>query len=309
MSRVGLIDVGTNTLRLIIGEPGENGVPRFLYHEVLATRLGEGLSQRNELSPEAIERTIDGLRRLKAKANSYGVKLVEAYATAWARLATNTDEVLSSVAKLDLPIWILTEEEEAMMAVESVKLLAIGTENFWVVDMGGGSTQIVRVINGEGEYIRSVPFGAVNFTEKYLLHDPPEVDRTKAEEEVKKLLALQRLGETGEQRARVVALGGTVATLGALKVGIAPEEPSFFEKVQGLSLEQSWIKSEIDVLFHLSLAERKKLAGMEPERADILPGGAILLHGFLSEINASTVFICLYSFIHGLLAKRVEALE
>src|ERR1700687_1310757 len=115
MTRVALIDIGTNTIRLLVGEAGGNDKLRFLHHEVIRTRLGEGLSERGTISSEAIQRTVDALIHFKEVIAGYQVRIMEAYATAWARAASNTDEMVSEMARLNLPIWILTEQEEALM--------------------------------------------------------------------------------------------------------------------------------------------------------------------------------------------------
>src|SRR5438876_198267 len=123
--RIGLIDIGTNTLRLVVGERGTTKVPRFLYQEVIATRLGEQLHETGRLSQTAMERTCLGLKTLQAKAREHNAELLEAYATAWARAAANTDEMLSRAAELNLTTWVLTSREEALMAVEAAKTMAI----------------------------------------------------------------------------------------------------------------------------------------------------------------------------------------
>lgn len=289
MARLALIDVGTNTLRLVIGEQDENQTPRFLFQEVFTTRLGEGLGQSNELSKNAISRTLEGLKKLQTVAHAYGIKMPEAYATAWARKASNTDEALSAIAEINLPVWILTPEEEALMGLEAVKLMDSSLTDYWMIDIGGGSTEIIEVIAGMPKQIQSMPLGAVN------------VPSYRGQ-----VLTIVN-GTCPHFAGLVVALGGTAACLAALKIGTPPQDPAFFAKAQGLFLEAQWIRNQLESLAAMPLEERKKLPGMEIERADILPGGTQILSAFLTQVKAEGTTICLYSFVHGLLAKRLEA--
>lgn len=301
--RCALIDIGTNTVRLVVGERDENGRARFVRQSVIATRLGEGLSAGGVISAAGMERTAGALKALQAEARSLGASLVEAYATAWARAASNTDEMLSRIAELNLPVWILTGIEEAAMSLEAAKLMRPNLRDGWIVDLGGGSCEITRVRNGEAVSSDSIPTGAVTFTEEFLGGDLPTESLGRA------LMETSKLFEKFEGEADVVAMGGTAAALGALKVAAAPTEPAFFDLVQDSFLETEWIHRTVKKIAAIPLAERKLLPGMEPERADILVGGALLLYAFLSRVKAPGASLCLYSFAHGLLARRLESPE
>lgn len=305
MNRLGLIDIGTNTLRLLIGETGENQVPRFVFQKVLATRLGEGLSAQDQLTSPAIHRTIAAVSELQKLAFEHGIKTVEAYATAWARKAANTEEVLSALASLNVPVWILTAGEEAAMGLEAVKLMDASLADFWMIDIGGGSTEIIQVVANKAQQMVSIPLGAVNVTESFFKNPPDETKIVQACSEIEKKIVEKVSLPQGDQ-IHVVALGGTVATLAALKLKIKVTDPQFFLQAQNQFLQKSWIEQELEVLLKLSVEDRKKLPGMEQERADILPAGILILDRLLSMLNAHGITVCLFSFIHGLMAKRLE---
>jgi exopolyphosphatase/guanosine-5'-triphosphate,3'-diphosphate pyrophosphatase len=315
--RVGLIDIGTNTIRLLIGEKRVGEPYQDLLHEVITTRLGEGLSQTGKIQDSGIKRTLDGLRKFQEIAREYQVHLLEAYATAWARKAENTDEMLSELARINLPVWILTGGEEALMAYEAVKLMEPGFSTGWILDIGGGSTEIIQIKNHDLISVNSIPIGAVVLTEEFFKKDPPESEMEKVE---KKILEefngqeIERLGFSSSMnfsskfdlvdRNSVIVLGGTGACLAGLQLGIPPVHSDFFKKAQGFFLSRDWIEKEKNHLGFLELEQRKNLPGMEVERADILVAGTLILSTFLKKIKADSVKVCLYSFIHGILASH-----
>lgn len=318
--RIGLIDIGTNTIRFLIGEKRNRDSYQILLHEVITTRLGEGLSQTGKIQDSGMKRTLAGLRKFQEIAQEYQVDLLEAYATAWARKAENTDEMLSELARINMPVWILTGEEEALMAYESVKLMEPEFSTGWILDIGGGSTEVLEIKEGNLSFVSSIPIGAVVLTEEFFKKDSPESEIKKTEMRVLEEFNFLGLSSSNHDfpssvsfsevnvqgMKSMIALGGTGACLAGLKVEIPPSHPDFFEKVQGLFLSRDWIEEEFRHLSSLSLEQRKNLPGMEAERADILAAGTLILSVFLKRINAPGVKICLYSFIHGILASHFK---
>jgi exopolyphosphatase/guanosine-5'-triphosphate,3'-diphosphate pyrophosphatase len=259
--------------------------------------LGEGLSQSGSISQEGINRTLEALKKFQEKAKEFQVDRMEAYATAWARLASNTDEMLVELSKMNLPVWILTGEEEAFLSYEAVRLMKPDFQLGWILDLGGGSSEVIFVRNEKLEMIKSFSIGAVSFTEKFLNLNPPYSQLPFALKVAKQIF--QQI--ESPKPLDVAVLGGTAAGFAGLQLKLQPNSPDFFQKAQGLFLESDAILETLTQLSKLSLKERKTLPGMEPERADILIGGGALLWGFLSQVKAKGCYLCLYSFIHGMM--------
>jgi exopolyphosphatase/guanosine-5'-triphosphate,3'-diphosphate pyrophosphatase len=177
--RLAAIDIGTNSIRCIIVEVTENGDFRVLDDERAMVRLGEGLAATGAISPAAIERAREALVRMRKIIDGLGVEVIEAVATSAVRKASNGPEFLAEMKReTGLRVRIIDGREEAELAALSAwHHFEMANARYLLVDIGGGSVEIVSAVGSHIEEIASLELGAVFLTEKFLAKDPiPDKD-------------------------------------------------------------------------------------------------------------------------------------
>ncbi len=257
-----IIDIGSNSVRLMLWADGKT-----LYKKVVTTRLGEGLDCTRRIQPEPIARTAAAVSAFFEEGTGQGAE-VRAFATAAVRSAENGSEFCEAVKmRCGLEIDVVSGEDEARLAY----LGALGDREGGVIDIGGASTEIAS-----RSFSISLNIGAVR------LFDACGEDRDKLERRIKEELGLLTVVPQGE----FYAVGGTASTLACLNLGLSDYDG---RRLQGLPLTQKWVKDEADKLLSMPVAERKKLRGMDPKRADIIAGAALLLYEIMKKIRLEMV--------------------
>ncbi len=333
------VDVGTNSVKMIVADLA-HGRATSVYDQTIITRLGEGMQALGgRLSLSAMNRTLDALAELAQAAQGFEVRGLAVVGTAALRDAVNRDAFLKCVqARCGLDIQVIAGEEEARLSY-----LAVRRDPQWrdlpslrVIDIGGGSTEIIEgVPDTDAVAARiSVPYGAVRLTEAFLKSDPPTIAQLdQANRAVRDAFAridsqaardtlafsentLPALGGTppasdnhNRNSARVfdpaasytlVGVGGTVTNLGAINQGGRDTALA----LHGHALTADRLGDHIDLLAQRTVEQRKTIAGLDPRRADIILGGAILLAQALARLNAPAILISTRGLRWGLLYDR-----
>ncbi len=272
--RVGVIDVGSNTARLVLYEAPEEGMPRAILQRKEAPRLGEGVGHGGRLSPAAVDRGIASLHRFSEALDRLGRPPTVAVATSAVRDASDGAEfVRRAREETGLSLRVLTGEEEARYAY-------LGVASAWelgddlVFDLGGGSMQVAQVRRGEFRSAVSLPLGALRLTEEFFAHDPPkgrEIDELR--EHVRAFLN-ERLPppETGEFELHGV--GGTVRTLARVSIALR-EYP--LPRVHGYPLGRRDLEALAELLAELPADKRREVKGIGGDRADVIVAGIFAL--------------------------------
>jgi exopolyphosphatase/guanosine-5'-triphosphate,3'-diphosphate pyrophosphatase len=299
------IDVGTNSVKMVIADLSDGGARR-LYDSSVTTRLGEGMqAQAGRLREVPMRRTLDALAGFVGIAREQGVRGIAAVGTAALREAANRDEFLRRAQeRCGLAIDVISGEEEARLSY-----LAVRRDPHWrafprllVIDIGGGSTEIIE---GEpnGDAIaarRSVSLGAVKLTERYLKSDPPTVTQLAAAHQI----AAEEFGSVtlsaSNSGTQVVGVGGTMTNLAA----IALQGRTDPESLHGHTLRADALEDLIERFASRTVAERKQIPGLDPARADIILGGAILLSQALAHIGATALDVSTRGLRWGVLYDR-----
>jgi exopolyphosphatase/guanosine-5'-triphosphate,3'-diphosphate pyrophosphatase len=265
--RIAIVDLGSNTFRLVVFTAGDGWWRRTdeIYEGV---RIGEGLASTGELGPEPVRRGLAAVEVFAHFCRATGVDEIDAVATSAIREAGNRDEFLGRAA---LPVRVLTADEEAhygyLAAVNSTTL-----GDGCVLDLGGGSLQLTRVVGRLAHEERSWKLGAVRMTERF--GDDLKSLRKHVKGKLEDADWLARCG------SRLVAIGGTARNLAAADQG-RRELPSF--GVQGHVIPRKALARLVDELASRSPAERGKLRGIKPERGDIILAGAAVILTVLEE--------------------------
>jgi exopolyphosphatase/guanosine-5'-triphosphate,3'-diphosphate pyrophosphatase len=297
------IDIGTNTVLLMIAEIKER--IEEIYDTATITRLGEGLKQTGGLSPAAMERTLNALRHYRVIADKNQVEEILCVGTAALREAKNRDTFLELVSKqLSFSIRVISEHDEAFYTYLSVRQnFTDETEGVIVIDIGGGSTEIIYGDRENFIDFISLPVGSVKLTEMFIKHDPPLDDEIKLLRDfIKSILRLP----FGKGIQAVIGTAGTVTNLGSISIGLCQWDK---KQVHGLRLNISRIDYVVDHLIAKTASERSKLPGMEKGREDIIPQGIILLQEIMKYLGVEELIIDANGVRHGILCERLAFLN
>jgi len=271
------IDIGTNTLRLLVAETVGPDDYTVLHEEQQITRLGEGLRSTGVLQDAPRRRSLTVLRRFADLARSLKAGEIAAVATSAVREARNGQEFVAEVwREAGLALRVIDGEEEARLTLLGVRHgLRLGSRRVLAIDIGGGSTEFVLARGEVIEGIVSTGLGVVKLTEQYLVSDPPTVDeRRRLEEFVGARIDRLRRELPGLEAAQLVGTAGTVTTLAAIDLALVTYDR---QKVRGHGLRLARVRELLDRLAALALRERRGIPGLEPGRADIIIAGAAIL--------------------------------
>jgi exopolyphosphatase / guanosine-5'-triphosphate,3'-diphosphate pyrophosphatase len=300
------IDLGTNTVRILVAEADRTTGLVPLWAEQSVTRLGEGLARRGTLAPEAVERTLAAVRRYRDRALALGAAEVMLVATAAARQAHDGSAFLARLqAEPGLRPRIVSGEAEAELTLMGAAWgLGAPGDAFALLDIGGGSTEIVIAEGARALAAVSLRLGVVQLVERFFPSDPVQpseltacrayVDGRFREE------AWPRLG--APRPARLVATAGTPATLAVLDLGLRSYEPA---RVHGHQLTAEAITRLTAELASMPVAERARTPGLEPGRADVIVPGAIVLAAALAGLGLSVATVSDAGLREGILLAAV----
>ncbi len=301
MSRVGAIDIGTNSVRLLVAEvdgTGRDAKLETLDRRMNITRLGQGVDATGALAPDAIARTVAVLREYRAALDEFGVTTVRATATSAARDASNRDEFFTAAREAGIEPELLSGEEEAALSFLGATADLDARAPYLVVDIGGGSTEFVLGTSAP-EGLISVNIGCVRITEQFLYSDPP------APEELSNAVAVVRDHIADVERAipgvadavTLIGLAGTVTSIAAIELGL-PEYDR--DKIHHFRLTKAAAEDVFRTLATESAAERAHNPGLEPGRVDVIVGGAIVLVSILRALGFDEVLVSEADILDGL---------
>ncbi len=286
--RTAIIDIGSNTLLLLITEPGPDGELRAVADLCRFGRLGQGLDASGRLHPDAIARSLAICREFKAAMDDHQVDRVAVIATQAVREAGNSAEFVEPArALLGAEIAVIPGEREAALAflAQARSLPGLCGRRFAVADVGGASTEIIVTDGLQVVSQVSVPIGAVRLAERHLRHDPPTADdRAALTADIDARLAALELPTD----LVLVASAGTATTLAALELELAHYDPA---RVHGLTLTPARLLELAERLLTASAAERLAMVGLEPQRVDVIPAGAAIFARLVVRLRAPEIVI------------------
>ena len=322
MRRKAAIDIGTNSVRLLVADipdraartssPSVRRPIRVLSHRdqirivrpivrrLEITRLGEGVAATRLLRPAAVARTAAAVNSFVRLAADKGVTSPIVAGTDALRLARNPDALL---ARLRVPVRILSGEEEAWLGYVGV-LAGIGPlsprTNILVVDIGGGSVELTWGTSMGVRGIRSLPLGAVAMTERFLMHDPPRASEVAALQTALTRRLKPVLARIARRPLRIVGVGGTITTLAAIEQHLSRYDP---ERIHRFRLTRRAVDAMTGRLLTMTVADRRRVRGLQPERADIILAGALVLRYLLAALGCRQITVSEADLLWGLLLE------
>ena len=303
-----VIDVGTNSVHMLVCDLGANGQqPRIVVDERKITRLGHGLALTNELQEEAMARTCATIGEFTVQAQRLGVERMVAVGTSALREAINSSEFVKRVEdQCDIEIEIISGETEARCAFLSIRsdehFSHLNGDHMMVIDIGGGSTEII-VGRRKIENFVSVNLGAVYLTETFLVSDPPTIEELGALNSfLEDTWSVQSVARAKFNSQLVLTgIGGTIVNLVGMKLGLNHFNPRL---LHGEMLYIAEIENQIRQLCSVPLEERKKIPGLEAKRADIITAGAAILRSVLKYFDASRIRVSMHGLRYGVMYDR-----
>jgi exopolyphosphatase/guanosine-5'-triphosphate,3'-diphosphate pyrophosphatase len=285
--RLAAIDIGTNTIRLVVVEV-DNGTFRVLDEEREPTRLGHGLYDTGRLGEEPMERSLAALGRMKAIAEGLKVSEIRAIATAAVREASNGRTFRRRAERrYGLRIQVISSRQEARLAYLSmVRRFNLDGRPVAMVDIGGGSVEIVLAVGTLVDRVYSLLLGAVRLTEQHITTDPVSRRQWKAlskhiDREIDKVV-----GKPPFKAPTMLGSGGTFTTLASM---IKSQKEGLEGSVQDYSVDRVDLDELLTQLRSASLAERRQLAGLNADRADIITAGVAVIARLANRLGCDEV--------------------
>jgi exopolyphosphatase/guanosine-5'-triphosphate,3'-diphosphate pyrophosphatase len=301
--RVAAIDVGTNSTRLLVAEETGGGF-RPLDRRMVITRLGEGVDARRRLAPKALQRTLATVADYAASCGEYGVERLRVTGTSAVRDAHNRDEFLDGVRMLTgRTPELLTGDEEARVTFLGAVSDLDGDDCKLVVDIGGGSTELV-LGRREPESVVSMDVGSVRMFEKHLFSDPPtasEIDSLR--EDVTGMLEIARPEVEVPAGTRLIGVAGTVTQLATLKAGLSSYQP---EVTHHAVLSHGDVRLMARRLASLPYDKRARVKGLEPGRVDVIVAGAEILLSVMEVFDTAEVLVSERDILDGLVIELLK---
>ena len=294
--RVCAVDIGTNSVRTIVADVRAPCLVEVVRYDGRITRLGEGLGESNSLKAQAIERTVRVVKDHVEHGRRMGPRAFKLVATSAARKAGNGAHLLQAIHDAAaVAAEIVTGEREAQLVLAGVRAGGmLGETPALVVDVGGGSTELIACAGAGPPDIQSFNIGAVNLTEQFLKTDPPTQEEMNAASSAAGQLPGSALGDC--KAIDLVGLGGTITTMAAMLQQLHEYDPA---AVHGTRLTLDETRDLLSRAASLPLDERKQLPGLSAARADIIVAGMILVQAVFAAANHDEMRVCTTGILHG----------
>ena len=292
---------------MLVAERDAAGAVRMIADFARITRLGRGVDSSGRLDPESAAQTLAAIMEFAQKARDLGAEKIVGVATAALRDVSDGADFIGQVkARAGLDLEIITGETEAQLSYLAVTrgLQLDPAAKLLIVDIGGGSTELIRAEPGRKRDLVSLQIGSVRLTERLVHHDPPTA-REAADLRLAVNEALQELGWEFTPDV-MVGIAGTVTTVCAVGLGLATYDPKI---VHGHRLSQDEVIATIAKFGALALAERKQLPGLEAGRADVIFAGAAILERIMGHFHLNKVVVSDQGVRWGLLWRTFDQLS
>lgn len=307
MTPVAAVDIGTNSVRLLVVEVTATGDLEVLDRRMRITRLGQGVDAARRLHPDAIERTVAVLDEYRAVIEEHGVTSVRAAATSAARDAANRDEFFAAAREaLGTEPELLSGEEEAALSFAGATAGLGGGDHeppYLVLDIGGGSTELVVGVEAPTGLL-SIDVGSVRLTEQLLHSDPPTAEELSNAVAVVRdhLSDVDRVLPDAAAARTLVGVAGTITTIAAIELGLGEYRRDLLHH---FVLTRAAAEDVFRTLATETLAERRHNPGLDPGRADVIVGGAVVLVAVLRHYGFSDLLVSESDILDGL-ARSID---
>ena len=307
MSKIASIDIGTNTVRMLVCETEPGGGLREIGQERAITRLGEGVGTRKRLLEHRMQGTLSVLAEFRDRCREHEPITIRAVATSAVREADNRDDFLNRVrVELGLEIEVISWEDEARLMIEGVLWRLPDAEKAVLAfDIGGGSTEFILARDRGIAAATGTLLGTVRLTEKFIFHHPiVEKEYRALEEHLRRELNLIKEELSAFPFEMLVGTAGTVTTLAAIDGDVFPYDP---EKVHGRTLSLDQVKKILADLKGRSLEERVAMKTMEKGREDLIIAGSALVLEIMRAFECDLLMVSEHGLREGIVLDAMRS--
>jgi exopolyphosphatase/guanosine-5'-triphosphate,3'-diphosphate pyrophosphatase len=306
--RVGVVDLGTNSIRLLVASAGsgeDEGLEEFA-RDMVITRIGEGVDRTGRIDPEALARTVDVLARYCRRARALHAERIRVSATAAVREASNRDELEAAVrANAGSELEVISGEQEAARSFLGATHGLDVPAPFLVLDIGGGSTEFALGTERPEDSI-STPMGSVRLTERLMRTDPPsDEDLAAVTKAVHDILDEVERSVPVRTARTLVAVAGTPTTIQAIALGLPFYDP---EAIHRSWLSAAEVERVLEELAKLTTAERSAIPVMASGRADVIVAGAVILVEVMRRFGFERALVSETDILDGLALELLATL-
>ena len=307
MSLFGSIDIGSNTVRLLVMETDDCENFKEVHSERVICRLGEGINSEKRLLPHRMELTLEVLQKFRDQCRKYGDIPLQVVATSAVREASNQEEFVTlAKERAGLDVQVISWEEEARLTVEGVFWKLPSSGKTLIFDIGGGSTEFIFSQDKQVLASAGTSLGVVRLTEQFITRHPTDSGELylmtrHIREQLDRVRF--RLGEPIPET--LIGTAGTVTTLAAMDRDIFPYDP---EKIHGLVLPQENILRLFEDLKSKSLKQRLEIPSLETGREDLIIAGTALILETMKTFHCSELTVSEYSLREGVLLQACRGL-
>jgi exopolyphosphatase / guanosine-5'-triphosphate,3'-diphosphate pyrophosphatase len=300
MIRVAAVDLGTNSTRLLVADV-DGDLLEEVARRLTITRLGEGVDERRRLLPVPIARVRNCLAEYRQQLEALGSERTLCIATSSVRDADNGEAFLGEIEwSYGFTTRLLSGTEEAAMMIRGVTAGRPPLDDVLVVDIGGGSTELVVAADGEVASATSLDIGCVRLTERFLSSDPPSRPELAAASGYVRSVLLQL-----EARS-AIGVAGTVTTLATLDLGDVEYDPA---RTHGHRLSLASVEEQLERLSAMTTEQRVAVLGIEPGRASVIVAGIVVLREVLNAYSLTEIEVSERDVLHGAALAAAELPE
>jgi exopolyphosphatase/guanosine-5'-triphosphate,3'-diphosphate pyrophosphatase len=303
--RVAVVDLGTNSIRLLVASSTDGGSLDEFARDMVITRIGQGVDRTGRIDPGALARTVDVLARYCRRARALHAEGIRVSATSAVRDASNRDDLDAAVRQhAGSELRVISGEEEAAFTFAGATRGLEADPPFAVLDIGGGSTEVV-VGSREPEASISLQLGSVRITERVVRSDPPsQADLTDMDEEIERLLLVAERAVPARSARTFVAVAGTATTVQGISLGL--------ERYDRDAIHRTWLSlGDADAvssrLASMTNAERAAIPVMPPGRGDVIVAGARILVGAMHRFGFARALVSETDILDGLAFELLSA--
>lgn len=307
-SRLAAIDIGTNSIRCIVVEVDQQGRYAILDDEKATVRLGENLAASGFISPAAFARAVDAMTRIRKLIDGLKVTEVEAVATSAVRSATNGGELVTVLNReLGREIRVISGDEEAELVARSARHnFDMSGKRYMIIDIGGGSVEIMSAVANHVESCYSLELGAVRMTDRFMKSDPvrdSEISQLRrfVRSELKKVYA--------EERPAVQTFVGSGGTITALAGMVMNMRRQAYSTSHGFEVLRSEVVHVLAMLERKDIKSLRSVPGLNADRADIIVAGLVVIDELMRFFGANMLLVNERGIREGLIISCMKRLQ
>jgi exopolyphosphatase / guanosine-5'-triphosphate,3'-diphosphate pyrophosphatase len=303
--RVAVVDVGSNSTRLLIADVAGGRVSE-VERRSRVTRLGRGVDLSGQLSAEAIEAACEAVADYVAICREAGIETIESIATSAVRDASNGGAFIAELReRFALSPRVLDGGEEARLTYLGATHERLPEEPTLVIDIGGGSTELIVGTGEEIGFHTSLQAGVVRHSERHIVADPPTVSELEAlATDVRGLIEAATEGEPAATALAGIAVAGTPTSLASVEIGLEPYDP---KQVHGHTLTLASIQHLLSQLASAPLSKRAKITGLHPDRAPNIVAGVVILVEAMRAFDLERIEVSEHDILYGTAIAAVSA--